>query len=192
MSRYFYILKVKYWSVIYTIFFRIKLFLFGVQFGEKIKSIGKTYIYKQKQSKIYIGKNCIFRSKEHSNLIGINRKCSISTIVPGSEISIGHHCGFSGTIIGAFSSIKIGNHVRCGANTLITDSDWHKEDSRSGNAKPVVIKDNVWLGVNVIVLKGVEIGENTIVGANSVVTKSLPSNAIAGGNPCKVIKKISS
>ena len=78
----------------------------------------------------------------------------------------------------------------CGANTFITDSDWHPEDHRSGKPKPIKIGNNVWLGLNVVVLKGVVIGDNTVVGANSVVTKDLPPNVVAAGNPCKIIRSL--
>ena len=107
-----------------------------------------------------------------------------------AKIIIGDRCGFSGTVVGAFKSITIGNNVRCGANTLITDSDWHLDDPRSGIPKDVIIEDNVWLGVNSVVMKGVTIGANTVIGANSVVTKSIPANVVAAGNPCKVIRSL--
>ena len=58
-------------------------------------------------------------------------------------------------------------------------------------AKPINIGNNVWLGGNVVVMPGVTIGNNTIIGAGSVVTKDIPSNVIAVGNPCKVLKEIS-
>jgi acetyltransferase-like isoleucine patch superfamily enzyme len=64
------------------------------------------------------------------------------------------------------------------------------DDPRSGQAKEIIIHDNVWLGAGAIVLKGVEIGENTVIGAASVVTKNIPANVIAAGNPCKVIRSI--
>ena len=54
----------------------------------------------------------------------------------------------------------------------------------------LVIEDNVWLGGNVMVLKGVTNGRNTLIGAGSVVTKSIPANVIAAGNPCKVIRPL--
>ena len=53
----------------------------------------------------------------------------------------------------------------------------------------LTIGDNVWLGMNSVIMRGVTIGENTIIGANSVVTKSIPANVIAVGSPCKVIKE---
>ena len=140
-------------------------------------------------SSIRIGKNNRFRSDESSNLIGVNHKCIISTHTKGAIIQIGDNCGFSGVTIGASEKIIIGNHVLCGANSVITDFDWHPKRYSSGS-KPVIIHDNVWIGLNTVVLKGVEIGQNSIIGPNSVVVKSIPANVIAAGNPCKVIKYI--
>jgi acetyltransferase-like isoleucine patch superfamily enzyme len=120
----------------------------------------------------------------------LNRPCMISTLDEKAVVEIGDNCGFSGTVIGGFKYIKLGNNVRCGANTLITDSDWHPDDPRVGAPADVIIGDNVWLGVNVVVLKGVEIGANTVIGANSLVVKNIPANVIAAGNPCKVISEL--
>lgn len=163
----------------------------GISLGKKCSFYGLVKFTKGSKSTIIIGDNCTFRSMSTSNLIGIDRPCIISAI--GTEescLTIGNGSGFSGTVIGCFDNIIIGNNVKCGANTLITDSDWHEDDPRVGNAKPVVIKDNVWLGVGAIVMKGVTIGENTIIGAGSVVVKNIPANVIAAGNPCKVIKSL--
>ena len=165
-------------------------FWWGVKLGSKIKFDGKCYFKRFPGSTIKIGNNCKLKSRTVSNLIGINHPCIISTQEPDAIIEIGNNCGFSGTVIGAFKSIKIGNNVRCGANTLITDSDWHTDDPRAGQPKEVVIGNNVWLGVNAIILKGVTIGDNTLIGANSVVVKSIEANVIAAGNPCHVISKI--
>ena len=169
---------------------KFKLKFLNIQYGTGCSFYGLTYLFEQDESQIIIGKNVTFRSSENSNLIGINRKCSFSTLRKGSKIVIGDGCGFSGTIIGAFTQIELGKNVRCGANTLITDSDWHDDDPRAGLSKPVRVCDNVWIGVNAIILKGVTIGENTIIGAGSIVTTNIPANVIAAGNPCKVIKPI--
>ena len=92
-------------------------------------------------------------------------------------------------------SLTIGNNVKIGGNCIIMDNDVHQIDhlerrSNKGNVKssPVVIEDDVWLGANVTVLKGVTIGARSIIGAGSVVTKSIPADCIAAGNPCRVIK----
>ena len=162
----------------------------GVKFGRNIKFDGKCYFKRYPGSTIGIGDNCSFLSRVNSNLIGINRPCSISTLTQEAIIEIGENCGFSGTVIGAFKSVVIGKNVRCGANTLITDSDWHLDDPRTGQPKEVIIGNYVWLGVNTIVLKGVTIGENTVIGANSVVVKSIGANVIAAGNPCREISSL--
>lgn len=162
----------------------------GIEVGRKNSFDGKCHFSRFPNSKIKIGNNCTFLSRQNSNLIGIDRPCSISTLFSeyNAVIEIGNNCGFSGTVIGAFKRIIIGNNVRCGANTLITDSDWHNDDPRVGDPKDVVIEDNVWLGINVVVLKGVTIGKNSVIGANSVVTSNIPANVIAAGNPCKILK----
>lgn len=178
---YWLIIKKLSWLIMKVIFFFNEIHFTNARFYGLVK------IRCYKNSFITIGKNVTFRSKSTSNLIGINRPCILSTHKEGSSIVIGNNCGFSGTVIGAFSSIAIGDNVKCGANTLLTDSDWHLDDSRSGRPDPIVIEDNVWLGVNVIVLKGVRIGKNSVIGAGSVVTKDIPRDSVAAGNPCKVL-----
>lgn len=162
--------------------------LMGVKFGRGIHFFGKIHLRKHRKSTITVGDHCRFRNRYHSNLIGIHHPCMISTLAPKAELIIGQGCGFSGTTIAVFSSIVIGDNVKCGANTLITDGDWHFDDPRVGPPKKVVIESNVWLGYGSIVLKGVSIGENSVIGAGSVVVNDIPPNCIAAGNPCKVIK----
>lgn len=166
----------------------------GIKSGKNIKFYGMPVAIRMVDSKIVIGDNCRFRSDFKSNLVGINRKCIISTLRKNAEIKIGSGSGFSGTVIAAAGSITIGKNVLCGANTTITDFDWHGIDPDKRNVaadpKPIIIEDNVWLGLNSVVLKGVTIGKNSVIGANSVVTKDIPSNVIAAGNPCKAIKEL--
>lgn len=164
-----------------------------INLGRHVSFSGRCLFYRFPGTTIKIGNNCHFASKLNMNKIGLSRPCSISTLKSDynkAKILIGDNCGFSGTVIGAFKSVTIGNNVKCGANTLITDADWHLEDPRSGTPSDVVIEDNVWLGEGVKVLKGVTIGKNTVIGAGSIVTKNIPANVIAAGNPCKVIKSI--
>ena len=114
----------------------------------------------------------------------------ISTMAREAQIRVGGGCGFSGTVIAAFKKISLGSKVICGANTLITDSDWHSEDPRAGAPSPIIIGDNVWLGVNATILKGVTIGDNSVIGANSLVTSDIPRDVVAAGNPCRVIRSL--
>lgn len=111
-----------------------------------------------------------------------------------AEIVIGDYVLISpGVRISAAQSVRIGTNCMLAANVYISDSDWHGIYNRIRPfrcTKPVVIHDNVWLGERVIVNKGVTIGENSIVGAGAVVTKDIPANAVAAGNPARVIKTI--
>jgi hypothetical protein len=168
----------------------LSAYWWGVKIGSNSMFMGRCYFKRYPGSILKIGKGCQFLSKVNSNLIGINHPCLVSTLTKDAVIEIGDNCGFSGTVLGAFMLIRLGKNVRCGANTLITDSDWHIDDPRTGESKEVIIGDNVWLGVNSVVLKGVTIGNNSVIGANSVVTKNIPSNVIAAGNPCRVLREI--
>ncbi len=78
----------------------------------------------------------------------------------------------------------------CGFYTAIHPLDVNKRNEGFEMAKPITIGDNVWFGANVIVLPGVTIGNNSVIGAGAVVTKDIPDNVLAFGNPCKVIRKI--
>lgn len=175
------------------VFGRLNLFALRIR-GISLKGIplffGRPIIKKYPGSELLIGFKAKFVSRNGYNMIGINRPCIITTLSPTAKLTIGDNCGFSGTVIGCFDEIIIGNDVKCGANTLITDSDWHQEDNRSGKNKPIILHDNVWLGEGVKVLKGVTIGKNSLIGAGSVVVSSIPANVIAAGNPCKVIRTI--
>lgn len=162
----------------------------GVKLGEGARFAGWCRMIKIEGADIEIGKNAHFVSSSFINHIGINHKCIIATETSKAKIKIGDNCGFSGVSIVAFKSIEIGNNVRVGINSTIMDSDFHPDDSRSGDNKPIKIDDNVWLGANVMVMKGVHIGENSMIGANSLVTKDIPANVIAAGSPCRVIRDL--
>ncbi|KAA6328149.1 putative acetyltransferase [termite gut metagenome] len=104
--------------------------------------------------------------------------------------------------IAALENVIIGNHVLIGSKVYISDiqhgsyignkGDSNPEEiprNRKLSCKPVEIQDNVWIGESVSVMPGVTIGKSSIIGANSVVTKSIPAYSIAVGNPAKVIKQ---
>ena len=178
-----------------TLVMKINFTLKQISYGKGARFWGTAYVLRFPRSSITIGNLASFRSDSNSNLIGVNRKCIIATHSNEAVISIGNNCGFSGTVIGAKTSIIIGNDVICGANTLITDFDWHgvAPDTRktySGDSKQIIIGNNVFIGYGAIVLKGVSIGNNSVIGANSVVAKNIPSDVIAAGNPCKVLKNL--
>ena len=167
----------------------------GIHLGKNCTFYGVPYVRRSPFSTISIGNNCSFRSDSTSNLVGVNRKCLLNTHQEGAIIKIGDYSGFSGVVISAMERVEIGTHLLCGANVLITDFDFHYVDPNrrqevGSKSAPVVIENNVWLGINTVVLKGVRIGENSVIAANSLVIKDIPPNVIAGGNPCKVIKEL--
>lgn len=173
----------------------IELSIKKIRYGKNVRFWSTMYVVRYPESSISIGDNCGFRSDKNSNMIGVNRKCMLSTHSKTASISIGNNCGFSGTVLGAKEKIVIGNDVLCGANTLITDFDWHgilphERKTSSGDSRPIIIGNNVFIGYGTLVLKGVTIGDNSVIGANSVVTRDIPANVIAGGNPCKVLKNL--
>jgi len=168
---------------------KIIFFFKGVEIGTGCKFFGVPHFSRYRFSRIQIGKNCSFRSDHTSNLIGVNHKCILATLEEGAIIKIGNNSGFSGVSIGAAKEIIIGNNVLCGANSIITDTDWHSDRSNT-MPKAVIIEDNVWIGVNTTILKGVRVGKNSIIGASSLVLKDIPPNVIAGGNPCRILKQI--
>lgn len=92
------------------------------------------------------------------------------------------------------TDISIGDYVKFGPNCVLTTASHPIEPSLRRQAyqfnRPIVIADNVWLGSNVVVFGGVSIGENSVIGAGSIVTKDVPANVVAYGNPCQVIRTI--
>lgn len=110
------------------------------------------------------------------------------------KITIGDFVMISpGCRISACDEITIGHSVMMANGVYITDSDWHEiydRGNRPRDVNPVRIHDNVWLGDHATVLKGVTIGENSIVAAGAVVTKDIPPNVIVAGNPARIVKEL--
>ena len=116
-----------------------------------------------------------------------------SRILYPENITVGNQCapGMTGSCyIQARNGIKLGNNVRIGpgvglisANHSFDDYDLHLKTG------PIVIGNNVWIGMNAVILPGVTIGDNVVVGAGSVVNMDIPSDTIAAGNPCRLIRK---
>jgi maltose O-acetyltransferase len=113
----------------------------------------------------------------------------------GSQIHVGARTFINfGLVALDVATITIGEDVQIGPNVqLLTPTHPLEAELRRAKweaAKPITISDNVWLGGGVIVLAGVAIGENTVVGAGAVVTKDLPNNAVAVGNPARVVRRL--
>ncbi|MDJ0879312.1 MAG: acyltransferase [Halieaceae bacterium] len=98
-----------------------------------------------------------------------------------------------GTRISASDEITIGDSVMIANGAYITDSDWHgiyDRTARDDQVKPVHIGENAWIGDHAMVLKGVTVGQNSVVAARAVVTRDVPANVVVAGNPAKVVKEL--
>ncbi|WP_278887873.1 acyltransferase [Leyella stercorea] len=190
IRKYYYCLLI----LVSTAIQQIGLLLRGIK-CKHCKFVGLSTIYNTQGSIINIGNGCTFNSTHSWNLLGVNRKCIVSTLTKNARIYIGANCGFSGVSIGAFDSIRIGENCLFGANVVVTDSDWHcliPEQRFTGKVKTAAVNigNNVFIGANALILKGSVIGDNSVIGAGSVVSGTIPSDVIAAGNPCKIIRHL--
>ncbi len=123
---------------------------------------------------------------------------------------IGDFSLLNGAMIMCNARIEIGKHCLISWNVGIADSDFHPLDAAQRRldtmalapfykdrpprpditAKPVFIKDNVWIGFNAVILKGVTIGENSVIAAGAIVTKDVPANVVVAGNPGVIVKHL--
>jgi acetyltransferase-like isoleucine patch superfamily enzyme len=164
----------------------------GVSISKNVSFRGIPYVRRYPESKIYFGENSRFNSLKKSVELYIASPCTFITCGHGAKIIIGKNVGGTSISLLAKNSITIGNNVLMGHGTTIMDSDFHHPDPNLRNSKnkpnrPIVIEDNVFLGKSCTVLKGVTIGENSVIGSDSLVITNIPPNSIAIGNPCKVI-----
>ncbi|OZA26039.1 MAG: hypothetical protein B7X93_10570 [Hydrogenophilales bacterium 17-61-9] len=195
MQRVFSRLRRTWWNLTITPGLRAA----GVEIAEKVQMQGRPIVSLASGSRIQIGARCVLCSDSKITALGINHPVVLRTMRPGAEIVIGGDTGISGGSICAAVSIRIGTGCMLGANVTLADTDFHminpinRRYNRNPDkiaVRPIVIADNVFIGANVFVLKGVTIGKNSVIGAGSVVTRDIPENAIAAGNPAKVIKLI--
>lgn len=168
-----------------------------IKFGKRLRIRGVIGI--NNRGTIMIGDDFVCTSGNMSNPIGRNIK-SYFNVGKDATLTIGNNTGCSSTTIRVAKEVFIGDNVKIGALTIITDTDAHsldpvlranlKTDAKNAVKKPVYIRDNVFIGMSSIICKGVTIGENSIIGAGSVVTKSVPSNEIWAGNPAQFVRKL--
>ena len=120
---------------------------------------------------------------------------SMASAHPSPSESKSKLLGIPSASVSVVHEIEFGNDVLVGINCSFLDNDGHnlaveKRKINTPNSAPIRIGNNVFIGDNVTVLKGVSIGDNSVIGSGSIVTKSIPSNSIAAGNPAKVIREL--
>lgn len=169
----------------------------GVVLGRNLLVQGRPEIVRLSGT-IRIGDNVTLRSDDWGNHTSIYAPTRLMTDTrEDALIEIGDGTRINGACIHAARRISIGRNCLIASNVTILDSDGHgvtPEDRQTANpvSLPVEIGDNVWIGMNSIVLKGVRIGDGAVIGAGSVVTKDVPANCVAAGNPARVVKSVES
>lgn len=169
----------------------------GIEIGAGWRFYGLPIIQRHRRSRIRIGRAMNLRSTPRSNPLAPNHPVVISTRRAGAMLTIGDEFGMTGGSLVCDERISIGDRVWVGANAVICDTDFHPLDPETrrtrpldGNTAPVEIADDVFIGMNALVLKGVRIGEWAVVGAGSVVRREVPAGAIVAGNPARVIGEL--
>ena len=114
-------------------------------------------------------------------------------IFEGGQLTLGHSYMNSDSLIACRKNISIGDGVMIARGVKIYDTDYHKildeQDNVLNPDEEVIIKNHVWIGVNAVILKGVTIGEGSVVAAGAVVTKDVPDRCMVAGNPARVIRE---
>jgi acetyltransferase-like isoleucine patch superfamily enzyme len=174
----------------------IKLQGNGVEFSS-LSSNGVPMIDVEMGGVLHFGKNFRMNNGKYYNKIG-RQQASMFIVTKNGSVTFGDNVGVSSSAFFCTLKIEIGNNVKIGGNCVFYDTDFHslnfldrrddKTDKLNNKSAPLIIKDDVFIGSHCTVLKGITIGERSIIGAGSVVCKSIPPDEIWGGDPIVFIK----
>ena len=180
------------WPVI-----RLQFAWHGVAWGRDWRIFGRPILQRHRGSQINVGDGLSLRSWPRSNPLAPTAPVVLSTRRADAELTIGDDCGFTGTTLVAADRVVIGDRVLVGGNASIVDFDFHPltpearaENINAGSAAPIVIEDDVFVGVDALILKGVTVGEGAVVGAGSVVTQDVSPRTVVAGNPATVVRTL--
>ena len=174
---------------------RFYFFVSNVQY-DKFITIGLPLLEISPTGIFRLGSGVSMVSSARYATLGKNNRCKF-VVADNARLIIGNNVGMSNTTIVATLTVEIGNNVLLGGGVVIVDSDFHSLNPRHWHTtddlnymkkRPVIIKDNVFIGMDSKILKGVTIGYNSVIAAGSVVSKNVPDNEIWGGNPAKFVK----
>ncbi|EGQ8115077.1 acyltransferase [Vibrio parahaemolyticus] len=169
----------------------------NIEIGKKLELKGTPLIDIKDDCFLLIEDSVTLNSQNRGYHVNMHSPIKLYADRKGAIIRIGANTRIHGTCIHAYESITIGKNCLIAANCQIFDgsghdlsfSDVENRINTRGVSKPVLIEDNVWIGINSIILPGVTIGNGSVIAANSVVTKDIPPMVLAGGNPAKIIKR---
>jgi acetyltransferase-like isoleucine patch superfamily enzyme len=168
----------------------------GLQITGLVYFHGRPLIEIRNGGQIFLEDGVTINSSNRGYHLNLHSPVKLYADRPGATIRIGTGSRIHGTCIHAYQSITIGQRCLIAANCQIIDGSGHdlsfddvtQRIFTTGDSSPIVIQDNVWIGANSLILPGVTIGQGSVIGAGSVVTKTIPSMVIAAGNPAKVIR----
>ena len=176
---------------------RLLFALNRIPWGQDWHMDGAPILQKHRQSSMSFGSGLSLRSSTRSNPLGVNHPVILCTWLPGARLEIGAQFAMTGGSLCAARQLSIGQRVNIGANSTVIDTDFHplnpearQSNPQQADSAPVIIEDDVFIGMNCLILKGVTIGKGSVIGAGSVVTSSIPAGVIAAGNPARVIKSV--
>jgi len=172
---------------------RLSLAWQGAEVGPGFRTSGPCHFKLRQAGSIRMGRNVTWEAYFRRVRVGLSGPVILETLGDG-VIEVGNDSGGSAVVLSARTRIQIGNHVRLGGNVRIFDHDFHSHDPEKrrgaedfGNVKtaPVIIGDDVYIGTNALILKGVTLGDRAIIGAGAVVTRDVPAGEIWVGNPAR-------
>lgn len=192
----------------YHLYNKIQIKLLGGKLGRNTIIANKLYYRVPRGAHVEIGNNFTFTSGGCYNTLARNIKGCIFLQNRKAELIIGNNVGISSSTLWVTNHVEIGDFTNIGADCMILDTDchslnWHFRGKRGGRDEqgrsidqlhtktaPVKIGCDVMIGARCIILKGVTIGDRAVIGAGSIVSKDIPADCIAAGNPCRVIKMV--
>ncbi|WP_281024514.1 acyltransferase [Rhizobium sp. CCGE531] len=161
-----------------------RLRIFSVKTSGRLRVEGYSPIVENYGTMVF-GRKISFRAQRKLPVLVKAKKGAVLTIGDGTFLN-------EGVSVVASQAIDIGRNCMIGDNAAIHDSHYHAVDEGDEiSIAPIRIGNNVWIGRNALIFPGVQIGDHSVIGAGSIVTRSIPSHSVAAGNPARVIKRLS-
>lgn len=182
---------------LHSLIARFRLICYRAKVGRGLSVRGWVNLHISPNANVVIGNNVLIKSGFPENPTGGSSRTGIWAS-RGARLTIGNDTGLANVTIVCLKSISIGENTFIGGGTVIYDTDFHSLDAAvriRGNddqvqTSPINIGNECWIGGHCIILKGVTVGNQAIVGAGSVVTKDIPPGQIWAGNPAKFIREL--
>jgi acetyltransferase-like isoleucine patch superfamily enzyme len=173
---------------------RLAFAVFGVECAEFPSIVGRVHFARlAPNGRVRLGRGVVINSGFEANPVGGWRTAFVIN-GPGALIEVGDGAAISNAVFAAMTRITVGKGVHVGAGARIFDNDFHSLDAAERAADtgtrsaPVVLKDRCFIGGSAIILKGVTVGEEAVVGAGAVVTRDVPDREVWAGNPARCVR----